>query len=74
MEYTITTKNKKIYDLFIQFIKLFELETGFSTDKKHSGTQHKFKQRTDKQIREFYNAIKVNTKNFKFDREKANER
>ncbi len=74
MEYTITTKNKKIYDLFIQFLKLFGTETGFSIDEKHSGTRQKFKQRTDKQIREFYNSIRVNTKNFKFDREKANER
>ena len=77
MEAIIRTNNRNTFNSLIQFLKTlnFEVETrNEKSDAVKFQKQLKCRKKTDKEIHAFYNSIRIDMSNFKFDRDAANER
>ncbi|MEI6488908.1 MAG: hypothetical protein WCP52_08095 [Bacteroidota bacterium] len=77
MEANIKTNDKNLFKSLLQFLKSLDFEIETKEEKpmelKSKKAANK-KKRTDKEIREFYNSMRVDMSNYKFNREEANER
>ena len=77
MEATIKTNDKNLFKSLLQFLKSLDFEVETKEEKPMDLKSKKAvnkKKRTDKEIREFYNSMRVDMSNYKFNREEANER
>jgi len=77
MEANIKTNDKNLFKSLLQFLKSLDFEVETKEEKSMELKSKKAvnkKKRTDKEIREFYNSMRVDMSNYKFNRDEANER
>ena len=76
MEAIIKTNNKNLFKSLLRFLKSLDINVELKDEKAKSIKRNNglLKQKSDKEIREFYDSIRVDMSKYKFNREEANER
>ena len=76
MEATIKTNNKNLFKSLLRFLKSLDINVELKDEKTNELTRIKGlkKQKSDKEIKAFYDSIRVDMSKYKFNREEANER
>ena len=77
MEAIIRTNDRNAFNSLVQFLKTLHFEVETKKEKSNAvkpKIQFIGRKKTDEGIRAFYDSIRIDMSNFKFDRDKANER
>ncbi len=77
MEAIIKTNNKTLFKSLLRFLKSLDINVETKEEKVNGikmTKQPHLKTKSDKEIKSFYNSIRVDMSHYKFDRNEANER